>query len=367
VTLLETIRVFAWDELEAAGEVDAARAAHAEHYANLAERLQALRESRHMAALGLAETELDNFRQALDWTVPRGDDTDSPTGDVVTGLRLCAALGWVWYVGGYVTEGRSWLERVIARAAGSPSPKLAACLGGLANLLLAQGEFSHALEVAGQSLTMARMLDDRATAAFAIGVLGTAQQQMGNVEAARATLRESLELHRQAGDQGRLARALGNLAGIEESLGHFDRAEELMRESLRIFDGLGDVHEAAIQRQNLANLLALAGRVEEASELARGLIDTVLGLRSPNLTMAFANTYMNILIRLGDPTTAAQLFGAEEDMHERLAMPNPYQDEELEEALALVAGAMSAEDWEYHRRLGRGKRVEDLLAQLNSS
>ena len=135
-------------------------------------------------------------------------------------------------------------------------------------------------------------------------------------------------------------------------------------ESLEILDDLGDLHEAAVQRQNLANLLAAAGRIEEASDLARGLVETVLRLRSPSLTMAFANTYMNILIRLGDPVRAARLSGAEEAMHDRLAMVNPYQAEELDEALALVAGVMSAEDWNHHRQIGRGRLVEDLLAEL---
>ena len=361
-TLLETIRSFSWDELEAADEAEDARSSHAEHYAGLAERLQALRESRHMTALGLAEIDLDNFREALDWAVP--PDGASSVGDLATGLRLCAALGWVWWMGGYVTEGRDWHERVIDRASGSPSPQLAACIGGLANLLLAQGHSERAREVAEECLTMANLLGDRATVAFALGLLGTAEQQLGDIEAARATFQEALDVLRERGDKVRLGRTLGHLAGIEETLGHFDRAEALLLESLVILDGLGDMHEAAVQRQNLANLLAMAGRIEEANELARGLVATILRLRSPSLTMAFSNTYMNILIRLGDPVHAAQLFGAEEAMHERLAMPNPYQDEELEEALALVSGVMSPEAWDRHRNAGRGKRVEDLLAEV---
>jgi tetratricopeptide (TPR) repeat protein len=200
-----------------------------------------------------------------------------------------------------------------------------------------------------------------------LNLLGTAQVQLGDVEAARVTIQESLATHGGHGDQVILGRALGHLAGIEESLGNFDRAEELMQQSLQIFFGVGDEHEAAVQRQNLANLLALSGRAQEAGDMARELIDTVLELRSPNLTMAFANTYMNILIRLGDPARAAELFGAEEGMRERLAMPNPYRDEELEEALALVAGAISVEDWDRHRRIGQGTPVEDLLAQLRTS
>jgi predicted ATPase/class 3 adenylate cyclase len=366
VTLMETIRVFASECLEAADEVVTTRRSHARHYADVAERLRELRESRHVAALAMAETELDNFRTALGWAVPASDDRGPDSGDLPTGLKLCAALSWVWYMGGYVAEGRRWGERVIERAAGSPSPQLAFCLASLANLLIAQGESQRASELATQSVTMAKSLGDQGTVAFALGVLGSAEQQRGDVDAARAALQESLEVHRQRGDQAGLARMLGHLAGIEGSVGHHDRAEALLRESLDLLDGLGDLHEAAVQRQNLASLLAGADRAEEANALALGLVDTVLRLRSPNLTMAFSNTVMNILIRLGDPVRAAHLFGAEEAMHQRLSIPNPFQDEELEEALAMVKGVMTPQEWNHHRRLGNRERVEDLLADLGT-
>ena len=183
--------------LQAAGEGDETRARHGEHYAALAERLRSLRESRHQVALAAAEAELDNFREALAWAVPPVDEPGRGAGDLATGLRLCAALGWVWWMGGYVTEGRNWHERVIARAGDAASSPLAACLGGLANLLLTQGEFEHAHEVAHRSLAMARSLDDPTTEAHALGLLGTAEQQIGDVEAARATLQETVELHRR--------------------------------------------------------------------------------------------------------------------------------------------------------------------------
>ena len=62
---------------------------------------------------------------------------------------------------------------------------------------------------------------------------------------------------------------------------------------------------------------------------------------------------------------AAQLFGAEEAMHERLGIPNPYQDEEREEALDLLDGAMSGEEWDEQRGVGRQRPLEDLLAELD--
>jgi tetratricopeptide (TPR) repeat protein len=195
-------------------------------------------------------------------------------------------------------------------------------------------------------------------------VLGTAQLHLGEVEAARRILDDALDLHRRIGDPSRLTRALGNLAGVEEQCGNYQRAEELTHEALAIVHELGDLHEAAVQGQNLANLLATSGRADEANDVAHSLIDSVLQLRSPNLTMAFANTYMNILIRLGDQVAAARLLGAEEAMRERLSMPNPFQEEEREEAWDAVKDQISAEDWERHCHEGRGMTVEDLLAEL---
>jgi tetratricopeptide (TPR) repeat protein len=303
-----------------------------------------------------AETDLDNFRAALSWSIEQ---------DLPTGLRLCSALGWVWVLGGYIAESRRWHEYVVAKAGSTSSPDLAACLRGLTNLLLIQGELSRAQEIASRSVGMGRELDDPAAIAFGMTVLGSVQIRQGDLEAAQRTLTEAVERHRPLDDDWRLARVLGHLGGVEEELGRFDRAEELLREALAITESVGDAHEVAVQGQNLAYLLALAGRVEEASELARGLVPTVVALGSPSLTMAFSNTMMNILLRSGDPAGAARLFGAEEAMGERLDLPSYYLAEELEEALTLVGDSMTREEWEEHRQAGRAERIEDLLGRLD--
>jgi tetratricopeptide (TPR) repeat protein len=365
--MLETIRDYARDRLVAAGEADEVESAHARHYLEVAENLASLREKQHFLARDLAETELDNFREALGWSLlPDGAGT-STTDRALTGLRICFALNFLWLRSGHFIEGRRWYENVIARAGDSSSPELAACLGQYANLLLHGGDLKSARDVASRSLKMARALGEAEGEAVALGILGTVYQQWGNVDDARTTFEEALEIHRKSGTTLRLANALGNLAGSEVALGNFAHAEDLMRESVSALDQLGDRHEATVQRQNLANLLALAGHVEAAADLARSIVDTVLKLRSPNLTLAFANTCMNILIRLGEPAQAAHLFGAEEAMRERDAMPNPFQQEELEETLALVEGMISVDDWNHHCRIGRSESLQDLLAGFGAT
>ena len=366
MSLLETIRSFARGELRAAGELDDARSAHARHYVQVAERLKVVRDSDHLLALSQAETELDNLREALAWAMRQGRAPDgSASSDTTMALGLSSSLGWLWYTGGYVIEGCRWLEAAIEQAGGAPSAQLADCLGTYANLLIARGEAERACEYATRSLDVARTVTDEDREAFAMGVLGTAQLHRGDVESARRTFEDSLVLHRRIGNQPRLTRALGNLAGVEEELGHYQRAEELTLEALEIVRADGDLHEATVQGQNLANLLAVSGRADEAGRLAQSLIGQVLALRSPNLTMAFANTYMNILIRLGDPVRAAHLLGAEEAMRERLSLPNPYQQEEQDEARTAVTGLISDEDWEREVQAGREASVEDLLTGLS--
>jgi predicted ATPase/class 3 adenylate cyclase len=364
VAMLETIRAFARDQLRAAGEEDAVRLAHAEHYLTVAERLLQLRETNHLTARGLSEIELDNFREALTNTLL--PTNGGPIDAVSTGLRLCSALGWLWSIGGYLSEGRRWSELAVERAGDSPTRELADCLAGLANLLIIQGETEHSREVATRSLRIARAVDDDDVVAFALAVLGTAQQLTTDVDDARCSFEEAVELLRRSDNRRRLATTLGNLAGVEERLGNFDRAEALTRESLRISEDLGDLHQIAVQGQNLAYLLAISGRAEEAHQLSKGLVPTVLQLRSPNLTMAFANTYTHILIRLGDPVRAAHLVGAEETMRERNAMKNPHQEEEIEEILTAVGQQLPLEDWNHHLSLGKGESLEELLAQLST-
>jgi predicted ATPase len=112
ISLLETIRSFARRELRAAGERDDARSAHAMHYVQVAERLRVLRDSEHLLALRQAETELDNFREALAWAMSQESAPGRDLGaDTSIDLRLSSSLGWLWYQGGYIVEGRRWLEQ----------------------------------------------------------------------------------------------------------------------------------------------------------------------------------------------------------------------------------------------------------------
>ncbi|HEX6055270.1 MAG TPA: adenylate/guanylate cyclase domain-containing protein, partial [Intrasporangium sp.] len=208
ISVLETIRTFARGRLRDAGELDVVHSAHALYYLQVAERLQRLRAVDHLLALHQAEAELDNFREALAWTMrPDGDPGRERDSDDAIDLRLSSSLGWLWYTGGYVLEGIRWLEQALDRPARAPSGQLAEGLALYANLLITGGTPERAGELALQSLTTARVVADEKREAYAMAVLGTAQLHQGDLHTARQTFEDALVLHRRIGDPDRLNRA----------------------------------------------------------------------------------------------------------------------------------------------------------------
>ena len=105
--LLETVRQYAHERLEASGEAEDARQRHAAYYLALAEAAEPrLAGPDPLASLARLESEHDNLRQALRWCVAHGAS--------VQGLRLGGALRQFWLARGLVAEGRAHLEAMLA-------------------------------------------------------------------------------------------------------------------------------------------------------------------------------------------------------------------------------------------------------------
>jgi len=97
--MLETVREFGLERLEASGEESATRDHHACFFLDLAERASPeITESADPDWLDVLDREHDNLRAAL----ARSRDT----GDHDTLLRLAGDLAMFWYYRGHLNEGR---------------------------------------------------------------------------------------------------------------------------------------------------------------------------------------------------------------------------------------------------------------------
>jgi len=111
--LLETLRQYGRERLQAHGEIEPARRRHAAYYAQLAERLgDELITDREIAAQLAALAELDNFRTAVAWSLDAEGDTD-----VQFAIRIAAGLALFANTAKSSGLG-SWAERSVMRLDG---------------------------------------------------------------------------------------------------------------------------------------------------------------------------------------------------------------------------------------------------------
>jgi non-specific serine/threonine protein kinase len=243
-TMLETIREYAVERLEEAGEEGMTKARHAGYYLALAERVDAtLRgpDLRHdLAALA---AEQGNLRAALAWWLEQGDEAAAEQS-----LRLAVAQSWPWYLCGEFTEGQAWLERAVAAGQAVNSTKKHASARALRALALSRAgmlAFSRRdLVVArrhlDQSLEAARALADERTTAEALHWKMLVLEATEGFGAGVALLEESLNIYRALQDPWAISWSLVNLARVAVEKDDHQRAVRLATEALALAEAVGD-------------------------------------------------------------------------------------------------------------------------------
>ncbi|MFA1544316.1 BTAD domain-containing putative transcriptional regulator [Actinomadura monticuli] len=115
--LLETVRVYAGERLEQAGETRRVRDVHARYVTGLAERAEPeLRRRDQLRWADRVAAERDNVTAAFRHLIE--------TGDVETGLRLVAALVWFWVLRDMEVETGGWAIAVHELAGDTAPPGL---------------------------------------------------------------------------------------------------------------------------------------------------------------------------------------------------------------------------------------------------
>ena len=196
--LLETIREYALERLEADGELDELRRRHAERYLELvlAAEPELTRANQALWLVRLDE-ENDNIRAALTWTIS--------SGEVELGLQLAGALVRFWSTRGLMGEGRRWLAEALAASEGVPPATLAKAYFAAGYAALGEGDFVPAKEAFDRSLR-ARAGGRRPQRRS--GRAGAARLARDVRGAVRGGLRARREEHRAGDRDGRQAHRL---------------------------------------------------------------------------------------------------------------------------------------------------------------
>ncbi len=251
--LLETIRAYALEQLEASGEAEAIRRRHAEWYLALAQRTEPeLKGLGQGAWLDQLEAEHDNLRATLGWMVEHGETK--------MGLKLGATLWTFWRVRGYRTEGIDRLAALLALPGASDHlAERAIVLYGLGILAYGGGDFATSRSCQEESLAISRELDDKEGVFRSLSGLGYVATTQGDYGGARAFHEEALTIARVAGDRRGLMYALGSLGWVAQSQGENAEARSLVEQSLAIGRDLGDARGIARSLSSLGYLAHIEG------------------------------------------------------------------------------------------------------------
>jgi tetratricopeptide (TPR) repeat protein len=269
--MLETIREYAREKLEASGEDAATKRAHAAYCLVLAEE-EAMAQTGAQAAEDAEVRERialehDNFRAGLEWLIE--------SGDADWGLRLGTALFRFWESREYLAEGRDMLAKVLRiPAAAAPTKARARAVFSAGVFATEQGDFAAADALIVESLEIARKLGDTQGVAVAVNARAIFARDQGNVALAHSLFQESLTQWRELGDLQAIARALSNLANVLKMQGQYDLARSLCSECRAIFEGLGDRTGAAWSLNNEGDI----ARDQGDSAAARALYEQALAI-----------------------------------------------------------------------------------------
>jgi tetratricopeptide (TPR) repeat protein len=181
------------------------------------------------------ELEQDNLRAALAWC----EVEDSTTGAEI-GLRLVDVLHELWLNRAQLTEGRRWMERVLALPGGAATPVRVRVLNWAAQFASHQNDSRAVEELGSQALKLARELGYAAGEGQALSTLGGLTGSRGEYAPAVAMLEEAVRICRRAGDSDATWRAINNLAETYRHFGDLDRATRLIEEDLALATSRGD-------------------------------------------------------------------------------------------------------------------------------
>ncbi len=304
--LLETIRAFASEQLHASGETEAARDAHADHYAAFAAaKAKSFRTPDQVDALAAGRADDANLHAALDWQLTKARRGDEPA--LEKGLLLAGHLDWYWHVNGQHLTARVALDALLALAAGRPASRGRA----LANLAAGRvatvtGEWERSLREWTAGFEDGEAAGDAEAAAEGRMGMGYCLLSMGRPDEARVALDDAIARSRGLDDfmfalamaiKGMLLFATGDLPG----------GIALVEQAGAIQERLRDNEGGGIARSFLAQMTFAKGDAAGALAVYEEAAALFRGVDHPELARVQAEMGWTALAA-GDPERAAVCF-----------------------------------------------------------
>ena len=367
VVMLQTVADYALDQLTATGELDDARARHAQHYLHLGETLlPSLFTGRALATRQRLQAEDDNFRAALNWSLQPDSGESIPPQQARWGLRLCATLTQFWMLDRFAPELRRWCERALEVDSGVDSRERATVLRTLSDLYDDwPPDDPRRREPLDESLAISRRIDDTAGIIESLIALSWERMYAEDFETAATLAEQAAMSAAQIPDAVLLSESLHMRGHVEVWRGNPSLAVEFFTESQALSRERGNEVAVAAAETDIAASLTAAGRVEEAADRLRQVIADVLRISHPALSINALGVGAHICAAQGHHERAAILLGANWAHLAKTGLkiePLAEEAEMRQFGLDTVRDQLGPERWDKALRVGRTMSLEDALA-----
>ncbi len=257
--MLETIRQYAHEKLVESDEESRIRARHLAYFLGLAQSGEIDVVGREDPAyFKILETELDNLRTALDWSLTEHSNPEDA-------LRLAGALRFLWYIS-YQTEGTKRLTAALDNNEEISAALRAKALNGLALIASFQGNYSQMKTYCKKSAEIAQEANDKHEIALALELLGVATAMQGDLEDGILLLQETRRLAQEQEDKWMQGFHCVDLGYALMRKGDYADAETIFADGLRVSDEIGMKINEAYCRTFLAALKIQIGSLQLARQ-----------------------------------------------------------------------------------------------------
>jgi predicted ATPase/DNA-binding CsgD family transcriptional regulator len=352
--LLELLRQYASEKLAEAGEEEAVRRRHAEHFAALAEASYAenARGSQPDWGHRLAEAG-PNSRAALDWSLRAAPDL---------ALRIAAGLSWFWHTRSNLAEGRRWLERALRAADGDPAVR-AQALHGAGQIAYRQDDCGAAQAFLTEALEIQRRLGDELATARTLRSLGLALLSLGDYRHANQCLEEALAIQRVRGDRFDVARTLGSLALLSIEAGRYAAAGARCEECVALARQSNDEWGLAISIGTQGELALEVGDHEAAWSHLRASIGLLARLNDTASVAYRLEGFARLAAARSEPERALTLAAAAAGVWKRSgAVAVPHWRRRVDESMARCRRVLSPQAADAAWALGTARSTDEAVA-----
>lgn len=350
--LLETIRQYAREKLDTAGENQTVRNRHLDYFLKFAE------DARQFAWLDRHDVEHDNLHTALEWSLSEGR--------VEKGLRLAAALDQFWQIRGYVSQGRAWLQSLLSKSGDALASVRAKALHSAGFLSLTVEDIEQGTAFFESSLALYRELRDTSGIASQLVFLGRMAGFQGDYARARTLAEQGLTLHRELGNKWGASVALFFLAEFAYLQDDHAQAMALLEESVALCREIGNMWAVGRRLTRLGQAAHAQGNSERALALIKeGLVACRQAKDYPGI--AWSLTASAGIARVqGELVWATRLLGAVEALREvRGAGLSPFYRVDYERNVAelrtLLDQATYAKVWAEGRAMTMEQAIDYAL------